>query len=188
MMKKTVTALAAAALIGPAVVSAQTLNYSYVEGGLAFYPGFENQDFMGLDLKGSYAITPEIFAFGGLKYLTDDVDLQAFHVGGAYRFAVDARTDVYGGLTIENQDIEVSAGGRTFSDSDTSLGIRGGVRHRLNEQLEIAGQIRLITGDWDYVGLTGTAQYFLSEQLGLIGEVDVYDGNLGLIGGARYQF
>jgi hypothetical protein len=43
--------------------------------GLALYPSFESQNFIGIDTRGSLAINDQIFAFGGLKYLTDDIGL-----------------------------------------------------------------------------------------------------------------
>lgn len=183
-MKKTLTSLLAAGLMAPAFAAAQNLNYNYVDAGLAFYPDFEDETFFGLDATGSFAITPDVFVFGGMKYLTDDVDLIAFHIGPGYRFALDARTDIYGGLTLEYQEVDYDNG----SEDDTALGVRGGLRHRLTQELELGGQIRAVTGDFDYVGFSAYAQYFVRRDLGLIGELDVYDGNLGLIGKVRFAF
>lgn len=196
-MRKGITGLVAAAALLPTAVAAESLSYNYVEGGLALYPSFESQTFMGVDGRGSIAINENVFAFGGLKYLTDDVDLTALHVGGGYRHGLDAKTDVWGGVTIEYQDID---GGRQCFDTgfgvqcvsasfdDTALGLRGGLRHQLDDKLEIGGSARLITGDLDYVGLTGTARFAIRENLKLLGEVDLYDGELGLIGGVTLEF
>jgi len=178
-VKKSLVSLLCAGLlltIFPPLAFADALNYNYVKGGLAVYPDFSGQDFIGAEFKGSYLITPEIFAFGGLLYLTDDVDLTAIHVGGAYRLTMDESTDIYGGLTIEHQDID-----GVFDD--TALGIRGGVRHRLSPDLEIGGQLRIITGDLDYFGIRGTTRYFLDENRSIVGELDIYDGELGLLVG-----
>lgn len=193
-LRRTALALAIAA---PSAVFASAQNYSFVEGGLALYPSFGNQDFIGVDLRGSYEINEDFFAFGGLKYLTDDIDLTAIHVGGGYRHAIDEATSVWGGLTLEYQDID---GGRECfntgfgrqcvnnSFDDTSIGLRGGLRHQLNQDLEIGGSLRLVTGDLDYVGITGTTRYRLNDNLYLLGELDIYDGELGLIGGATFLF
>lgn len=196
-MKKGITGLVAAAALLPAAVAAESLSYNYVEGGLALYPSYESQTFLGLEGRGSFAINENIFAFGGLKYLTDDVDLTALHVGGGYRHGLDAKTDLWAGLTIEYQEID---GGtqcvNTFSGpfcvsnsfDDTALGLRGGLRHQLDDKLEIGGSARIITGDLDYVGLTGTARFALRDNLKLLGEADLYDGELGLIGGVTLEF
>jgi len=196
MVKKAFFLLALAGMLSPAAVSANSISYNYVDGGLAFYPSFNGQDFFGIDATGSVAVTPDVFVFGGLKHLTDDLDLTAIHLGGAYRVEVAPDVDVYGGLTLEYQKVEATFrfldgdGLRrvTASFSDTALGLRGGIRARINEEVEIGGQVRLVTGDLDYFGISGYAQYFLSPNLGLVGEVDSYDGELGLIGRVRYNF
>lgn len=198
MMNKRVRhTLLALAIAAPTAALATSQNYNYFEGGLALYPGFDSQDFIGVDLRGSFEINEDIFAFGGLKYLTDDLDLTAIHVGGGYRHAIDDATSVWGGVTLEYQDID---GGRQCfptlpgnpcannSVDDTSFGLRGGLRHQLNQDLEIGGSLRLITGDLDYVGITGTTRYKLNENLILLGELDIYDGELGLIGGVTFFY
>lgn len=184
-MKKGIQRLVAAAVLLPSAAMAQSLNYNYVEGGLALYPSWESQTFFGVDFRGSAAITDNVFAFGGLKYLTDDVDLTALHVGGAYRHGLDARTDLWGGVTLEYQDWNA---GRGQSADDTAIGFRGGLRHQLNTDLEIGGGLRVVTGDFDYVGLTGTARYSLDRNLQVFAEVDIYDSEVGLIGGLTMKF
>lgn len=188
-MKKGLQGLIVATALLPAAIAAESLSYNYVEGGLALYPGFESQDFIGVDGRASLAINENIFAFGGLKFLTDDVDLTALHIGGGYRHGLDAKTDVWGGVTIEYQEVDFSSA-CSFCGSvdDTALGLRGGLRHQLNDQLEIGASARIVTGDLDYVGLTGTGRYAIQENLKLFGEVDLYDGELGLLGGITLEF
>lgn len=184
-MKKGFQGLIAAAVLLPSAAMAQGLSYNYVEGGLALYPSWDSQSFVGVDFRGSAAFTENVFAFGGLKFLTDDVDLTALHVGGAYRHGLDARTDLWGGVTLEYQEWDAGSG---WSADDTAIGFRGGLRHQLNNDLEIGGGLRVVTGDFDYVGFTGTARYAIERNFKLLGEVDVYDGNLGLIGGVTFEF
>jgi len=194
-MKKAMTPLLAVGLALPLAATAQDLNYNFIQGGAAFYPSFEDQDFFGLDAKGSFLVTDDIFVFGGVKFLTDDVDLTAAHIGAGWRYPLARNTDVYGGVSLEYQDVEatiidpdsLTAIG-TASEDETSVGVRGGLRHMLTDDFEVAGEVRLVTGDMDYFGVTGTAQYFLTEQIGLIGEIDIYDGEMGVIGGARFNF
>ena len=195
-MKATIAPILAAGLIAaPLAVSAQDLNYNYIQGGFAFYPSYEDQDFIGVDAKGSIGITPDIFIFGGMMFLTDDADLTTAHLGAGYRFALARGTDVYGGVTLEYQEIESSfvdpdtlETSISVSTDDTSIGLRGGIRHMLSDDLEVGGQVRYVTGDMDYFGLTGSAQYFMTDRIGLVGEVDLYDGELGVIGSARFNF
>lgn len=179
--------LLAAALL-PAAASAESLSYNFIEGGLALYPSYESQTFLGIDTRGSIAINEQVFAFGGLKYLTDDIDVTALHVGGGFRHGLDARTDLWGGVTIEYQEFDFSSCNFCGSVDDTALGLRGGLRHQVDEKLEVGGSARIITGDLDYVGLTGTGRYAIERNLKLFGEVDLYDGELGLIGGVTLDF
>lgn len=185
MLKKTLGSVAIAGLMAPALAGAQGLNYNYVQGGFGLYPSATDadQDFIGLDANARLALTEDVFLMGGFQYLTDDFDYTTFNVGAGYRFALDPSTDIWGGAGIEYQEFSNGA-----SSDDVSLGLRGGLRHRLNPDLELSGSVRVVTGDFDYVGFRGTAQYFLRPDLSLVGAFDVFDGDPGLIAGARFAF
>jgi hypothetical protein len=200
-MKKNILALACGLMALPAVAAAQQPGYSYLEGGLAFYPSFGNQDYIGIDIRGSKALRQlhdDLFVFGGLKYLDDDFDLTALHVGGGFRFEVDQSTDFWAGITLEYQDYDiprtcVPAGPGVQicspgSIDDMAIGFRAGIRHMIAEGLEVGGSVRLVTGDLDYAGFTGTVRYPLQNNMSLLGEIDVYDGEPGLIGGLTIIF
>ena len=137
MLKRILASVAMAGLVAPAAAGAQGLNYNYVQGGFGFYPNATaaDQDWIGLDATGKVAITENVFALGGFQYLTDDIDYTTFHAGGGYRVGLDPSTDLWGGATIEYQDFD--PGG-----DDTSLGLRGGIRHQLNQDLELAAEMR----------------------------------------------
>ncbi len=189
-MKKTLVSLITVSLLTATFVSAQrsapeNLNYNYVEGIFAVYPDYNGQDFIGPRVRGSFLVMPEVFLFGQFRFLTDDVDYTQMHVGAAYRFAIDENTDIYGGPSLEYVDFSPGT-------DDFGFGLRGGIRHRLNEDFEIGGEIRYVNirGDIDddYLGVTGTLQYFLNPNVGLVGEVDLEDGELGLLAGVRWNF
>ncbi len=184
-MQKGLRGLAIAAALLPAAAMAENLSYNYLEGGIAFYPDFDSQDFIGLDTRGSVALHKNIFAFGGFRYLTDDVDLTALHAGAGYRHGLDSRTDLWGGLTVEYQEFDWDRGGDV---DDTGLGFRAGLRHQLNNDLEVGISGRVITGDLDYVGFTGTARYAIEPDFKLFAELDVYDGEPGILGGVTFEF
>ncbi|MAA64879.1 MAG: hypothetical protein CL581_08900 [Alteromonadaceae bacterium] len=185
-MKKTFQGLVAAAALAPTFAAAEGLSYNYLEGGLALYPNFDSQDYLGVVGRGSFALDEHFFAFGGLKYLEDDIDLTAMHIGGGYRHGLDAKTDVWGGVTAEYQEYDHN---HHHGDvDDTALGLRGGLRHQLNEKLELGASARVITGDLDYVGLTGTGRYAIQENVKLFAEADLYDSELGLLGGVTVEF
>lgn len=194
-MKKIIIAMLAAGLIASATASAQTappagLNYNYVEANIAIYPDADGQDFVGPRVRGSFLVIPEVFLFGQFRYLTDDIDYTQAHLGAAYRHEVAPDTDVYGGVSVEYAEFDFP--GPFGSVDDFGFGLRGGIRHRLNDDFELGGEVRYVNigGDIDddYVGFTGTLQYFVNQHLGLIGEIDVEDGEIGFLGGARLNF
>ena len=179
-------------------VWAQGPSFSYAEAGLALYPNFESETLIGAQARGSQALNTRWFMFGGLKVLTGDVDVTAAHGGGGYRYSVDHRTDIWGGLTAEYQEIEVERCitkrvRRTtvcsgVSTDDTAPGLRGGIRHQLRRDLEIGASARYITGDLDYLGFTGTARYRWQRDVSVLAEADYYDGNLGVVAGLSLHF
>ena len=182
-------------------VWAQGPSFSYAEAGLALYPNFESEPLLGAQARGSQTLTTEWFMFGGLKVLTGDIDVSALHGGGGYRYSVDHRTDVWGGLTFEYQEIEADQcqsvmrpGGNfvracsSVSSDDTAPGLRGGIRRQLHRDLEIGASARYITGDLDYLGFTGTARYRWQRNVSVLAEADYYDGNFGVIGGLSLHF
>lgn len=173
------------------------LSYTYVEGGLGILSP-SGQTYIGPDLRASYLINENVFAFGGFRFLTDDFDYTNFHVGAAYRQAIDARTDWWAGASIDYQEIDGGTqcfpngfgGTQCFSNSfdDTAPAIRGGIRHQLDDDIELGVSARLVTGDADYFGLNGQARFRLQDNLSLTGEVDLQDGDFGLFGGVTLFF
>ncbi len=169
--------------------SAQSLNYNYLEGNVAFYPSYGSgpgsQDFTGWRVRGAIQPIQEVFVFGQFRYLTDDIDFAQAHIGAAFRFEVARRTDLYVGPSIEYVDFSPGP-------DDFGFGLRGGLRHRINQEFEIGIEARYVNigGDIDddYVGVTGTLQYHLTNHFGLIGELDVEDGDIGFLAGARVNF
>lgn len=173
--------------------AAAELGYTYAEAGLAMLSADGDQTYVGFDLRGSYLVNENIFAFGGFRMLSDDADYTNWHLGGGYRHALDAKTDVWGGASLEYQEIEVEycfrfSGCSSASADDTAPALRGGLRHELNDKIEVGASARYVMGDFDYLGLTGQGRYKLQENLSLTGEVDLQDGDFGLFGGVTYFF
>ncbi|TVP60682.1 MAG: hypothetical protein EA349_01015 [Halomonadaceae bacterium] len=186
-MKHSIQRLALIVALCPAAAMASDLSYNYVEGGIALYPSADrSQDYVGFDSRLSAELTPEVFVFGGLKYLTDDVDYTAIHAGVGFQHGLNRQTSLWGGVTMEYQDFDFP--GNLGSVDDTSIGLRGGLRHQLNQDFEIGGSARVITGDLDYVGFAFTTRYALSRDLSFLGELDVFDGDLGIIAGVSLAF
>lgn len=198
-MEKKIKGLVLASVLFAGTASAE-FNYTYAEGGLGML-NLENQSLIGFDLRGSYLINENIFAFGGFRMLSDDIDYTNWNIGAGYRHALDAKTDVWGGGGLDYQESEfettVCSGGffsqptctsATSSFDSTAPFIRGGVRHQLNQEIELGASARLVTGDFDYLGLNGQARYRMQDNLSLTGEIDLQDGDFGLFAGATYFF
>lgn len=181
-----------------APVWAQGPSFSFAEAGVALYPNFESETLLGAQVRGSQTLTTEWFMFGGLKALTGDIDVTAIHGGGGYRYSMDHRTDVWGGLTLEHQEVQIERcvtntfqGTTSCSDAstdDVAPGLRGGIRRQLHRDLEIGAGARYISGDMDYLGFTGTARYSWQRNVSVLAQADFYDGNFGVIGGLSLRF
>lgn len=179
----------------PLVGHSAELHYDYVDVGLSLYPSADSQTWLGPKVRGSMAINEDVFVFGEFSYLTDDVDLTNLVAGGAYRFELDPKTDLWGGVGLSYSNVSaprvcepISGVCYSTSHNDTALGLFGGLRHQKNSDLELAGTLRMITGDFDYVGLTGTARYAMDENWTLVADLDLFDGDLGVFGGVHFRF
>ncbi|SFX20668.1 outer membrane beta-barrel protein [Marinospirillum alkaliphilum] len=189
-MKKYAIALAFAAL--PFATTAQALNYNYVEGGLVMYSDIDGEDLTGFGVRASYEleqVDPKAFVYGGYTLMSDNIDVTQLHFGAGYRFEINNQTEAWAGAGFDSTKVKVKISGLgTFSDSDTALALRGGVRHQLTEDTELAATMRIVTGDYDYTGFAFTVRQRLNEQLSLLGEIDSFDGDIGFIAGVHYGF
>lgn len=191
-MRKGIAVLMLAGL--PAIAPAKDLSYSYVEGAAAVYmdydlSGFfgEGQNFIGLDLRGSVDldnVSPNIFAFGHYKFLSDDVDLTELKIAGGYRTAMDEMTDAWVGVGLTRQEIDA---GRASRDA-IAPSFQGGIRHQLKPDVEVGVSARLIMGNADYAGFKATVRKNFRENMAFLVELDSYNGELGLLGGAQLKF
>lgn len=185
-MKTVIKSLVLATAVFSTAASAD-LSYTYAEGGVAILMP-SGQTLMGFDVRGSYLATENIFAYGGFRLLSDDYDYTNWHIGAGYRHPIDAKTDVWAGVNLEYQEFDLDCWIYSCSVDDTAPAIRGGLRHQLNEQIEVGASARYVTGDVDYLGLTGQGRYFIQKNLSATAEVDLQDGDFGLFGGVTFFF
>lgn len=170
-------------------------SYNYIEGGPAVYPGYGgrrgggSQDFIGVRVGGTAEFTNEIFGYGQLRLLTDDVDFTSVSGGAAYRLPVPLPEpmDVYAGGGLEYWNVSNNG-----SADGLGLSVRSGVRYRINRDLEANGEARVVRigGDIDetFIGIRGQILFDMAGPLSLLGEVDIEDGEVGLLGGFRAGF
>ena len=190
--------ICAALLTLSAGALADAVHHSRVEAALASYPNFEDEFTLGVVLRGSALVHQDWLALGGVTALEGDNSLVAAHAGGAWRYVLDASTDLWAGATLEYQDFETeqcrfegNGQGNTCSHEsvdDFAPGLRAGLRHQFHRDLEGEVGARYVTGDLDYLGLTATGRYRWLGDMDILAEVDFYDGNFGLIGGVSLRF
>ena len=140
------------------LVMADAVGPDRVEGGGALYPNFESELTLGGLFRGHSMLDEDWFGYAGVLGLEGDTQLIALHAGAGCRHPLDAATDIWGGPSLEYQDLtveecafSVQQGGNicsSVSEDEISIGMRGGVRHRFHRQIEGEVGAWVITGDW----------------------------------------
>ena len=185
-------------LVGSTSAIAQQTNGNHVEGGGALYPNFESELTLGGLFRLRQMANDAWFGFGGVLALRGDTELLAMHGGAGYLHPLDAATDLWGGPSLEYQDLTVEDCAfnaqqqenvcSSASEDDVSIGLRGGIRHRFHRQLEGEVGARLVTGDLDHVGLSAAGRYLWQNNMSVLAEIDFYDNNFGVLGGLSFAF
>ncbi|MAM87949.1 MAG: hypothetical protein CME36_11660 [unclassified Hahellaceae] len=175
----------------PTLASADALNYKYVEGGLnMFY--VEDEDLMGFQGRGAFSISENIFALAGVRSLSDTGDYSHVWLGAGYNQTLNQQTSAWAGVSVDNQETEWEEETRfyrvRYRSKETALGLRGGIRHQLNQQVELAGTARIVTGDLDHYAVSGTTRFAITPQFNLLGEIEIMEGDLGLLLGGSFFF
>ncbi|MDX5336667.1 MAG: hypothetical protein LPK13_11340 [Marinobacter sp.] len=187
-MKRGFKGILLALAFTPVLASAEGFNYTYAEAGLGMLDS-DNQSLIGPDFRFSVGVNEQIFAFGGYRAYSDDIDYNNWHLGGAYRHGLNDQTDVWVGVSLEFQESEVDipfVG--TRSSDDTAPALRAGLRYQLNSDVELGAKTRIVTGDFDYFAIGGYGRYKLTDTVSLKGELDIQDGDIGLFAGATWYF
>lgn len=146
------------ALLASLSWGAQAANFNYNYGQI----GYETGDFEGLTLTGSFEVNKELFVLARYVAVTDDslgidIDYDEISVGAGYHMPIDQKTDAV--FTVSFSSGEVGA------LDDTGLLATAGVRHNLNNQIELAGgiyHISIFDGD---TGIQGEARYNIDNKM-----------------------
>lgn len=137
------------ALFASISIGAHAAGFNYNYGQI----GFETGDVEGLALTGSFNINKDMFVLG--RFIDGDIeigrfndlDYSEFSVGAGYHMSINKQTDAV--FTLSLHDIEVE------NNDDTGILLSAGVRHMINQQIEVAGNIFHTTVDVDDGGDTG---------------------------------
>mgnify|MGYP001397640038 CR=1 FL=1 len=145
------------ALLTSVTLTAQAGNFNYSYGEL----GYETGDFDGLTLTGSFEINKDMFILARYVGVSEEVfgidfDYTEVSVGAGYHMPIDQKTDAVLTASFVNGEVD-TVGGITVDDNGVLL--TAGVRHNLNPQVELAGNLYYISiFDGDF-GIRGEARY-----------------------------
>lgn len=155
------------ALLAAFSMGAHAANFNYNYGQV----GFETGDFEGLVLTGSFDINKDMFILARFADVTDDsagvdLDYTEYSIGAGYHMPVNTQTDGVFTLSFHSGDAEVNVPFfGTVSDDDTGILLTAGVRHQLNPQVELAGNIfhtTIFDGD---TGVYGEVRYSINNKM-----------------------
>jgi hypothetical protein len=168
----------------------------------------------GAALRGSFAFTDNLFAFGGYSIVDSEAsffddgvllissnrDVKRFELGGGFNLPVfqtaATQTDFLGRFAytdVDFGDFDFGAGNQILDDlnEDSSDGfyVDGSLRSQLASWVEVGGGIRYTEiEDADTLSFIGNALFELTPNLGINLEVDAGDDISQVFLGVRYSF
>lgn len=170
-MKKAL--LASALMLASTTAGAAGFSYNYLELGFG-----EVDDGDGLFFGGAAQLQRGLGVIGSFYTLDfdDDADGEIFTAGLQFNSSVGARTDFVGSVQLinaEEEGVEEVRVGRVvyrdpYSVDDTGLLLRGGLRHSVQQNLQLEGDISYNTNDlWedDEVGIKAGVRFYADRQL-----------------------
>lgn len=165
-MKKAL--LASAMLLASTTVSAADFRYNYLELGFG-----EVDDGDALFFGGVAEIQRGLGVIGSFYTLDFDNDKEGeyFTVGLQFNSPLNSKTDFVGSVQLINAEVEwENRWGRNFSEDDTGLLLRAGLRHALQNKLQLEGDLSYNTNDFwdnDELGLKAGVRFYANCQLSI---------------------
>jgi hypothetical protein len=146
----------------------------------------------GLALSGAYALTKELFVFGGFGHLDGeiggtDVDTSTIGAGLGLHMPASPTTDLVFGLSFLHGDSDNAA--PAWSPDGTGYGLDIGLRHAADEKLELNGGVSY--QDFDdsssMTALRGGVVYHATKNVGICGGLSFSSEFDQLTLGVRWQ-
>lgn len=182
-MKRSLIALALAALIPLSAQADDKLSYTYVEGGYVNVDG----DADGYGVRGSFEFGDSNFygfgAYSSVEIDNTSIDVDSTQIGVGYAHGLTNNADLISELSWVNTDVD------GFGDVDgyrASVGIRGSFSDNF-EGLVKANWTDGSDIDGDFSGTIG-AQYKFTKTWGVTGEIEFADGGETYMLGLRASF
>lgn len=182
-MKRSLIALALAALLPLSAQADDKLSYSYVEGNYVNVDG----DADGFGVRGSVAFgESNFYGFGSYSMVEVDdvnVDIDFTDIGLGYAHSLSDNADLISEIAYVNADVD------GFGSADgyrASVGLRGS----FSDNFEGLVKANFVDGsdvDGDFSGTLG-AQYKFTQTWGVTGEVEFGNGGESYLVGVRASF
>lgn len=139
----------------------QAADFDYNYGQI----GYQTGDLEGLTLMGSFELKNDIFILA--RYVSasvdtagSDVDYDEISVGAGYHMPIDKKTDAVFTVSFSSGEFDAPPG-----NDDTGFLLTAGVRHNLNPQVELAGNIYHISTFNGETGLQAEARYNINKKM-----------------------
>lgn len=150
-MKKA-SLIAASLLLGAGSANAADLGYSYVDFNydmLTLDAGGGDLDGNRIGIEGSFSLSNLLFVEGGYntaKFDESGVELTSdiLFAGIGARHSMTPNADVYGSLGFLMDDTEIETGFGTFSDDDTGIYLKPGIRGMVGGNIELFGEYEYV--------------------------------------------
>lgn len=182
-MKRSLIALALAALLPLSAQADDKLSYTYVE---ADYLNIDS-DADGFGVRGSFEFADSgFYGFGGYNTVEIDgtsIDVDSYDLGLGYAHGLSDNADLIAELAYLNSDVD------GFGDIDgyrVSVGIRGSFSDKF-EGLVKANYVDGSDFEGDFSGTVG-AQYKFTQTWGMVGEIEFAEGGETYLVGLRASF
>lgn len=114
------------------------------------FPGITANDGDGFSFSGSFEVTSDIFVSASYSMwdLASSIDADTWKIGGGYHMPLQPATDLVLEAMIGNSELSSN-----FASIDNDIwSISAGVRHSVNQELELGGKIGVV----DYENKSGT--------------------------------
>lgn len=182
-MKRSLIALALAALLPLSAQADDKLSYTWIEGDYVNVDG----DADGFGVRGSFEFGQSgFYGLGGYNVVETDignVDVDSFDIGLGYAHGLSDNLDLVSEVSYLNSDVD---GVGDIDGYRASVGVRGSFSPNFEGLLK-ANYIDGDNIDGDFTATVG-AQYKFTQTWGLVGEVEVGDGGESYLVGLRASF
>lgn len=189
-MKRTL--LASALMLATASAAAADFNYSYAEIGFGELDRFDADALYfggAVDLQQGFGLIGSYYAVDGDRNW--DGDILTF--GGQFHGEINKQTDFVASVQLVHAEWEWDCWGRRggCDDDDTGVLLRAGVRHAIQSNLHLEGDVTYNTNDFwddDELGLRAGVRFYLDRQFSIAGGIAADQEFDGLFISGRYDF